>query len=163
MNSVLYWNSVLLEASRRDFTKGYVNGQQPGPIRTSRAMAIVHLAIHDAVGFRNQAAAAYLNKGRHARRAEPHRLGRRHHRGRGVTALKEPYPAYAAYFDDAVGAVSSSAFNGGAKVAMAILAHRATDGSTVSITGPQPCRTTANTAPIPTHPDNRNSVRYGEM
>ena len=32
MNSVLYWNSVLLEASRRDFTKGYVNNQQPGPI-----------------------------------------------------------------------------------------------------------------------------------
>src|SRR6187549_2594006 len=62
MNKVLYWNSVLLEASRRDFTKGYVNGQQPGPIRTSRAMAIVHLAIHDAVAFRNQAAAAYLNK-----------------------------------------------------------------------------------------------------
>jgi len=48
MNSVLYWNSVLLEASRRDFTRGYVNGQQPGPIRTSWAMAIVHLAIHDA-------------------------------------------------------------------------------------------------------------------
>jgi len=62
MNSVLYWNSVLCEASRRDFTRGYVNGQQPGPIRTSWAMAIVHLAIHDAVAFRNQPPAAYLNK-----------------------------------------------------------------------------------------------------
>lgn len=139
MNSVLYWNSVLLEASRRDFTKGYANGQQPGPIRTSRAMAIVHLAIHDAVAFRNQPAAAYLNK-----KGVMHGVSNLTGSvddiiaGAAVTALKELYPAYNAYFDDAVGAVNNSAFNGGAKVAMAILAHRAGDGSTVGITGPQP-------------------------
>ncbi len=62
MDPVLFWNSILLEASRRDFTRGYGNGQQPGPIRTSRAMAIVHLAIHDAVAFRRRPGAAYLNK-----------------------------------------------------------------------------------------------------
>ena len=62
MNPVLYWNSVLLEASRRDFTRGFMGGQQPGPIRTSYAMAIVHLAIHDAVAFRHHPNAAYLNK-----------------------------------------------------------------------------------------------------
>src|SRR5689334_18351508 len=122
MNSVLYWNSVLLEASRRDFTKGYVNGQQPGPIRTSWAMAIVHLAIHDAVAFRNQPAAAYLNK-KGVMHGVPNLTGSVDDiiAGAAVTTLKELYPAYAAYFDDAVGAVSSSAFNGGAKVAMAIL------------------------------------------
>ncbi|WP_123029473.1 vanadium-dependent haloperoxidase [Mycolicibacterium stellerae] len=139
MNSVLYWNSVLLEASRRDFTKGYVNGQQPGPIRTSRAMAIVHLAIHDAVAFRNQPAAAYLNK-----KGVMHGVSNLTGSvddiiaGAAVTALKELYPAYTGYFDDAVGTVNNSAFNGGAKVAMAILAHRAGDGSAVGITGPQP-------------------------
>ena len=46
MNPVLYWNAVLLEASRRDHSQGYANGQQSGPTNTSRAMAIVHLAIH---------------------------------------------------------------------------------------------------------------------
>ena len=138
MNSVLYWNSILLEASRRDFTKGYANGQQPGPIRTSRAMAIVHLAIHDAVAFRNQPAAAYLNK-KGVMHGVPNLTGSVDDivAGAAVTALKEMYPAYNHYFDDAIGTVNNSAFNGGAKVAMAILAHRASDGSTVSITGPQ--------------------------
>ena len=71
MNIVLLWNNVLLECSRRDFTRGYANSQQPGPIRTSRAMAIVHLAIHDAIAFRNGLpAAAYLNK-----KAIPHTVG----------------------------------------------------------------------------------------
>ncbi|OBB10664.1 hypothetical protein A5662_08340 [Mycobacteriaceae bacterium 1482268.1] len=139
MNSVLYWNSVLLEASRRDFTKGYVNGQQPGPIRTSWAMAIVHLAIHDAVAFRNQPAAAYLNK-KGVMHGVPNLTGSVDDiiAGAAVTTLKELYPAYRAYFDDANSTASNSAFNGGAKVAMALLAHRMNDGSNVSLTGPQP-------------------------
>src|SRR5690606_32780745 len=63
MDPVLYWNSVLLEVSRQDFTIGLPGGQQPGPIRTSRAMAIVHLAIHDAVAYVGSAwAASYLAK-----------------------------------------------------------------------------------------------------
>ena len=138
MNSVLYWNSVLLEASRRDFTKGYVNGQQPGPIRTSRAMAIVHLAIHDAVAFRNQPAAAYLNK-KGVMHGLPNLTGSVDDiiAGAAVTALKELYPAYHAYFDDAVGTANTPAFNDGAKVAMAILSHRANDGHTTSVSGPQ--------------------------
>lgn len=139
MNSVLYWNSVLLEASRRDFTKGYVNGQQPGPIRTSRAMAIVHLAIHDAIAFHGQSAAAYLNK-KGVVHGLPNLTGPVDDivAGAAVTALKELYPAYHAYFDDALGTVKPSAFNDGAKVAMAILNHRAGDGSTASLNGPQP-------------------------
>ena len=62
MNPVLFWNSILLECSRRDFTRGFMSGQQPGPIRTAYAMAIVHIAIHDAVAFKSKPAAAYLNK-----------------------------------------------------------------------------------------------------
>ena len=102
-------------------------------------MAIVHLAIHDAVAFRNQPAAAYLNK-KGVNPSLPNLTGSVDDiiAGAAVTALKELYPAYRAYFDDALGTVNSSAFNGGAKVAMAILAHRATDGSTVNITAPQP-------------------------
>lgn len=139
MNSVLYWNSVLLEASRRDFTKGYVNNQQPGPIRTSRAMAIVHLAIHDAVAFRNQPAAAYLNK-KNVMHGLPNLTGALDDiiAGAAVTALKELYPAYRAYFDDSLATPMNSAFNDGAKVAMAVLAYRMGDGSDVTIAGPQP-------------------------
>lgn len=45
---LLAWNQVALEANRRDHT-GAMNGvNQRGPTRSSRALAIVHLAIHDA-------------------------------------------------------------------------------------------------------------------
>ena len=62
MNQLLYWNAILLEASRRDHSQGYANGQQSGPTSTSRAMAIVHLAIHDAIAFVKVPGAAYLKK-----------------------------------------------------------------------------------------------------
>jgi hypothetical protein len=140
MNSVLYWNSILLEASRRDFTRSYVNAQQPGPIRTSRAMAIVHLAIHDAVAFRsNNSSAAYLNK-----KGVAHGISSVTGpvddiiAGAAVTTLKALYPAYKAFFDDALGAVNATAFNHGKAVGDAILAHRENDGSTNMMTGPQP-------------------------
>jgi Vanadium chloroperoxidase N-terminal domain/PAP2 superfamily len=140
MNSVLYWNSVLLEASRRDFTRNYVNGQQPGPIRTSRAMAIVHLAIHDAVAFRsNNPATAYLNK-----KGVAHGISNVTGpvddivAGAAVTTLKALYPAYTAFFDDAVGTVNAAAFNRGKTIGSAILAHRENDGSTTMVAGPQP-------------------------
>jgi hypothetical protein len=138
MNSVLYWNSVLLEASRRDFTRGYANGQQPGPIRTSR-MEIVHLAIHDAVAFRTQAAAAYLNK-----KGVAHGIGNLSSpvddiiAGAAVRTLKELYPAYSAFFENAVGNVNMAAFNDGEKVGEAILDLRSDDGSANMILGPQP-------------------------
>ncbi|MGH3803070.1 MAG: hypothetical protein ACRDTD_23650, partial [Pseudonocardiaceae bacterium] len=139
MNSVLYWNSVLLEASRRDFTRSYVNAQQPGPIRTSWAMAIVHLAIHDAVAFRNQPPAAYLNK-KGVAHGIPTLTGPVDDiiAGAAVTTLKALYPAYIAFFDDAVGRVNTAAFNGGVAVGNATLTHRANDGSATMLTGPQP-------------------------
>ncbi|MHC9291096.1 hypothetical protein ACRCUN_01440 [Mycobacterium sp. LTG2003] len=140
MNSVLYWNSVLLEASRRDFTNGYVNNQQPGPIRTSRAMAIVHLAIHDAVAFQsNQPAAAYLNK-----KMAPHNISNVTGpvddviAGAAVTTLKRLYPAYESLFDDALGNVNQTAFDHGKDIAEAILKYRANDGSADMVTRGQP-------------------------
>lgn len=51
MDAILTWNEVALEVQRRDFSPdadGEVNPQQPGPTRTSRALAIVHLAMYDA-------------------------------------------------------------------------------------------------------------------
>ena len=49
---ILYWNNVALEANRRDFSN--LPGtdkpvpEQPGPTLSSRALAIVHLAMYDA-------------------------------------------------------------------------------------------------------------------
>ncbi len=45
---ILFWNDVLLEANRRDHSDAFSSGDQRGPTATSRAFAIVHLAMHDA-------------------------------------------------------------------------------------------------------------------
>jgi vanadium chloroperoxidase len=57
MDPILYWNEVALEANRVSHTKE--PHEQPGPPLSSRALAIVHLAMYDAyVGV--DAAAGYL-------------------------------------------------------------------------------------------------------
>ena len=52
MDHILYWNAVALEANRRDFTTqpGAAGPaqEQGGPTLSSRALAIVHLAMYDA-------------------------------------------------------------------------------------------------------------------
>ena len=46
MDPILYWNGVALEADRVGHTNG--KKEQTGPTLSSRALAIVHLAMHDA-------------------------------------------------------------------------------------------------------------------
>jgi hypothetical protein len=46
MDPILYWNEVALEANRVSFTNG--QSEQPGPTLSSRALAIIHLAMYDA-------------------------------------------------------------------------------------------------------------------
>jgi Vanadium chloroperoxidase N-terminal domain len=52
MDSILFWNQVSLDALKADFASptpaDSPSPQQPGPTYASRAMAIVHLAMHDA-------------------------------------------------------------------------------------------------------------------
>ncbi len=52
MDAILYWNAVALEANRRDFSNlpgtSTQKPEQGGPTLSSRAMAIVHLAMYDA-------------------------------------------------------------------------------------------------------------------
>jgi hypothetical protein len=52
MDHILYWNDVALEANRRDFSNvpGMTKpeSEQGGPTLSSRALAIVHLAMYDA-------------------------------------------------------------------------------------------------------------------
>jgi hypothetical protein len=47
MDSILYWNDVALEANRLSHTNG--GGEQTGPTLSSRSLAIVHLAMYDAL------------------------------------------------------------------------------------------------------------------
>lgn len=50
MDHILYWNQVALDANKRDFTPGthQLKPEQDGPTLSSRALAIVHLAMYDA-------------------------------------------------------------------------------------------------------------------
>ena len=57
LDAILHWNQVALDAAKTDFTTSdpSVNPspEQGGPTRTSRALAIVHLAMYDAyIGIR---------------------------------------------------------------------------------------------------------------
>lgn len=47
MDAILYWNEVALEANRVSHTNG--KNEQTGPTLSSRALAIVHLAMYDAL------------------------------------------------------------------------------------------------------------------
>ncbi|WP_198669223.1 hypothetical protein, partial [Blastomonas sp. UPD001] len=119
MNPVFYWNAILLECSRRDFTRGFNNAQQPGPIRTSRAMAIVHLAIHDAVAFSSgNPGAAWLTKKGIANTigAGPGGSVGDIIAGAAVVTLKAMYPRYGGYIDDSTGAVNAARFAFGQQV-----------------------------------------------
>ncbi|MGB8701328.1 MAG: hypothetical protein WCD18_18095 [Thermosynechococcaceae cyanobacterium] len=48
MDAILFWNAVSLEAVAVDHTIDPSERKQAGPTRTSRALAIVHLAMYDA-------------------------------------------------------------------------------------------------------------------
>ena len=52
IDSILYWNQIALDATKADFTTidASVNPtpEQGGPTRTSRALAIIHIAMYDA-------------------------------------------------------------------------------------------------------------------
>lgn len=52
IDSILYWNQVSLDATKADFSTAdpsiNPSPEQGGPTRTSRALAIVHLAMYDA-------------------------------------------------------------------------------------------------------------------
>lgn len=134
MDPVLYWNGVLLEVSRRDFTRGLPGGQQPGPIRTSRAMAIVHLAIHDALAFyRNLGPRSYLSrKGVALPPTIPPAPGPGLEAdvvaGAALAALKALYDRSNTFLDGFTPPGDAAAMAYGAAIASVLLAHRDNDG-----------------------------------
>jgi hypothetical protein len=122
---VSYWNQVAIDASVLDHTQPVapetrVFGEQLGPVRTSRALAIVHLAVFDAV---NAIAGRYESYSKLTR-------------ARPVTPTRAAI-AQAARFDLSLAQALEPIPNGPAKsdgvelgrhAAVAILALRADDG-----------------------------------
>src|SRR5437870_3858340 len=59
VDPILEWNAVALEANRISYSGGVVN-DQAGPTRSSRALAIVHVAMFDAWNSIHQKFTPYL-------------------------------------------------------------------------------------------------------
>ena len=127
MDPILYWNGVSLEANRVSHTNG--RGEQTGPTRSSRALAIVHLAMYDAfAGVANDPAdlPPYIGgipvpngaSRRAAVSAAAHKC------------LSELFPSQGAFFDLALAGAGDKTDPGhafGVAVAQNILADRAGD------------------------------------
>lgn len=64
MDPILFWNDVAVEVHRRDFVGiPEISPQQGGPTRTSRALAIVHVAMYDAWNGGKATGNNYLGQG----------------------------------------------------------------------------------------------------
>jgi hypothetical protein len=59
-DSILDWNAIALEANKQDHSGTYGAPEQGGPTRSSRALAIVHVAMYDALNSIEPKAAPYL-------------------------------------------------------------------------------------------------------
>lgn len=131
-DSVLLWNEVSLEANRVSHTNG--QGEQTGPTLSSRALAIVHLAMYDAfAGIVNDAKRLprYLDKPpAPGIKESPEAIsaavaGAAHH------ALSELFRSQRPFFDSILASVEdpkqAAAQEFGVKVAKAILDDRRND------------------------------------
>ena len=158
MNSVLYWNSVLLEVSRRDFTRGFVNSQNPGPIGTSRAMAMVHLAIREALALPTQAASSYYSppppQGGPRPPAGPAQFAYLDDVVAGAASglLQKLYPGSIQYIEDSTSFTSMVAFNAGKAIGDFVFADRDKDGAFKDAAG--------NMVPVST--GQAKSIGYGD-
>ncbi len=155
---VLYWNAVMLQANANDFDPSVVAGpQQKGPTRTSRAFAIVHAAIYDAVNSIDGSAEPYLIA-----------IPFSHHVSMpaavafaGYETLCSLYPAQKPLFNAALdralaGLEPGAVFEGslvGTESARAILQDRADDGSAQGDGPYTPVNAPGYHKPDPLHPD----------
>ncbi len=125
-DSILFWNEVALEANRISHTNGKM--EQAGPTLSSRALAIVHLAMYDAyVAIDETEYPPYLPDLPHPPRgADPQAAvaGAAH---RTLTAL---FPSQTSFFDarlKSLGCLDGPSFEFGRYVARAILLDREDD------------------------------------
>jgi hypothetical protein len=128
MDPILVWNSAALEADRVTHTTP--PAEQPGPVLSSRAMGIVHLAMYDAFAAASgnpTELPAYLP----GLPAPPAGVSvDEATAGAAFTALSALYPSQQAFFDMVLGLGGNpptASHEFGAQVARALLADRAAD------------------------------------
>jgi vanadium chloroperoxidase len=127
---ILLWNKIALEANRVSHTNG--QGEQTGPTLSSRALAIVHLAMYDAfAGITNTPAQLprYINNPPSVGGATPEALSAAV-AAAAYTALVALFPSQKPFFDgifEGEGDPASAAHAFGVAVAQAILLDRAMD------------------------------------
>jgi hypothetical protein len=162
-DSILFWNAVTLEANRVSHSDP-AKREQNGPTLSSRAMAIVHLAMYDAyAGVANNAATfPRYNGGGPAAPA-----GATVHRdavaGAAFTALSALFARQVDYFEAQLSAFdrTNASFQYGVDVAKAILALRANDPDSFDA-GYQPSNLRGRHRVDPDNPGQRfDSPYYG--
>ena len=142
-NSIEFWHDVCMEVVRRDFSKkpsgAAASPDQGGPTRTSRALAIAHLAMHDAFFGTTTPASTYLSKVTVALPVPTLPVSVDSAiAGAAAACLLVTHPQHAAYIKDMAATfvdpspAAGAATNGlayGAAIAAALITHRANDGS----------------------------------
>jgi hypothetical protein len=133
---ILEWNAVALEANRISYSGGVVN-DQVGPTRSSRALAIVHVAMFDAWNSIHKNFTPYLTQApNHNKASDVAAVAQAAH-----DTLVALYPSQTALFDIALDQTLGRVPDGrretrgtaiGQFVAQRILAARTGDGSEVS-------------------------------
>lgn len=151
MDAILFWNDVALETHRRDFAFDLDSGgkeiapEQGGPTRTSRALAIVHIAMYDAWNGATATGKNYLNaaSGQMLLPSVPaHVSGDTAVAGAAATTLKALFSRQAAYIEERMQyfcaaqlppgltvAQMTGGLEYGREVAGALLNYRKNDGS----------------------------------
>jgi hypothetical protein len=134
-DSILFWNDVALEANRISHTNG--RGEQPGPTLSSRALAIIHLAMYDAYAAvtSDSTLPPYLTSGLPT--VPPGATSEAAITGAAHRALSELFPSQRQSFDSILGDLGhggSAGYCFGVAVADAILSDRNGDPGASSTT-----------------------------
>jgi hypothetical protein len=140
---ILFWNDVALEANRLDHTGAMQAENQKGPTLSSRALAIIHLAMHDAFfGVAGVAAipnlppgpkSLYLSMPPTSPPPDSPITRSSAVSGAASTALCTLYSSMRARIEEKLAEISGengtddAAFSFGRRVALAVLATRASD------------------------------------
>lgn len=143
---ILYWNAVAMEVNRIDHTGNMEGEHQGGPTLSSRAMAIVHLAMHDAYfairGVANIPGPNVPPKRTYLAVTPPPPPDNAVNRsaavsGAAATALTQLFALQRTYIENkifdlaSINGTNSSAFSFGRQIAYAVLATRASDANAV--------------------------------
>jgi membrane-associated phospholipid phosphatase len=165
MDAILYWNEVALEANRESHSND--RGEQTGPTLSSRALAIVHLAIYDAyagaVGNPADLPPYLINLTPAGAGASPEAAVA----AAAHATLSALFPSQKAFFDDKLAQATllppglNEGLDFGRQVAQKILADRGNDPNASDI-GYVPSLGRSDHRPDPDNPQGYYAPFYGE-